>query len=264
MSNVRAFLILFLFVVMVAVAALWQGSAVHFKLKRRKSFPSKFHKVWCWLFGIRVVVVGKPARAGGVLFVANHQSYLDIPIVGSTTRMSFISRHDIAKWPMVGTMVRLQESVLVERKRRGKASEQMAAVRTRLAQGDSILIFAEGTTSDGGHVMPFKSTLLAAAVDEPGEPAGGDFLVQPVSISYVGVHGMPLFYDERLIYAWIGDFSLLPHVWAMLKAGPIDAVVQFLPPIADTAGGRKAVAAAAEGAVRAGHQAARGLWRNAA
>lgn len=262
MSNVRVFFVLLIFVTMVAVAALWQGASVRFKLARRKTFPQKFHKLWCRLFGIRVIVTGQPVRDGGVLFVANHQSYLDVPVVGSTSKMSFIARHDLARWPMVGTMVRLQECVLVERKRRGKAGTQMSEVRGRLSQGDSIMIFAEGTTSDGRCVLPFKSTLLAAAVGEG--PDDAQYVVQPVSISYVGLHGMPMFCEDRPIYAWIGDISLFPHVWAMLKAGPIDVVVQYLPPIAGVSGGRKAVAAAAEAVVRAGHQGARRLWRNAA
>ena len=261
MSNVRAFLVLLIFFAMVLLSALWQGPAVKFRLDRRKTFPPKFHKIWCWLFGIRVIVVGKPAK-GACLLVANHQSYLDIPVLGSTTPLSFIARHDIANWPFVGLMVRLQESVLVERKRRGRAGQQMGAVRARLAQGDSIAIFAEGTTSDGGHVLPFKSTLLAAAVGEyPGE---AHFPVQPVSVSYVGLHGMPIFREDRQIYAWIGDISLMPHVWNLLKAGPLDVVVQFHTPISDMQGGRKAVAVAAERAVRAGHLAAPRLWRNAA
>lgn len=262
MANVRAFFVLLIFIVIVACATLWQGSAVWFGLERRKTFPRKFHKVWCKLFSIRVIVVGKPVEGAGVLFVANHQSYLDVPVIGSTAQMTFIARHDVANWPMVGTMVRLQECVLVERKRRGKAGEQMSEVRDRLAKGDSIAIFAEGTTSDGGGVLPFKSTLLAAAVGET--PEDPHFPVQPVSISYVGLHGMPMFFQDRGLYAWVGDFTLMPHVWSLLKAGPIDVVVQYLDPIRDVSGGRKAVAAAAEAAVRRGHLCARSLWRNAA
>lgn len=264
MSHVRITLLLLFFLLMVAVAALWQGTAVQFHLKRRKSFPRKFHKVWCWLFGIRVIVVGEPVRGKGVLLVANHQSYLDVPIVGSTTRQSFIARHDVARWPVVGTMVRLQESVLIERKKRGKAGEQMSAVRQRMADGEAVVIFAEGTTTDG-RMLPFKSALLAAAVgDEGGVGPVQTFPVQPVSVTYVGLHGLPMGREDRRVYSWVGDEGLLPHLWAMLRAGPMDVVVQYHPPLTDLSCGRKAVAAAAEHVVRAGREEAYMHWRNAA
>ena len=265
MASLRACVLLFCFVVMVLVAFVWQGISVEFKCRRRKTFPQRFHKLWCRLFGIRVITVGEPVKGRGALLVANHMSYLDIPIIGSTTRLCFISRHDVASWPFVGLMVRLQESVLVDRKRRGKTGEQLDAVRERLEQGDRIAIFAEGTTSDGNRVLPFKSSLLGAALGEgDGENAGLKFPIQPVSITYVGMHGMPIDRENRQLFAWTGDVALVPHIWNMLKAGPLDAVVEFHPPIPADTVGRKAVAALAEHAVRRGVERASLHWRGAA
>jgi lyso-ornithine lipid O-acyltransferase len=248
MSRLRAVVLLFIFTVMVLGAFVWQGISVGCKCRRRKTFPRRFHTAWCKLFGIRVIVVGKPVAGQGVLLVANHMSYLDIPVIGSTTRQCFVSRHDVARWPIVGLMVRLQESVLVERKKRGKAGEQLDDIRQRLTDGDRIVIFAEGTTSDGNRILPFKSSLIGAAVGENGL----DFPIQPVSISYVGMHGMPIGRENRQFYTWSGDSTLLPHIWEMLKAGPLDAVVEFHPPLSATVNSRKDAAQLAETAVRQG------------
>jgi lyso-ornithine lipid O-acyltransferase len=261
MTNLRAGVLLFCFVAMVLLAFAWQGIAVKFKLKRRKTFPPRFHAAVCRLFGIKVVVVGKPIDDCGSLLIANHTSYLDVFILGSTAPMSFVARHDAAQWPFVGTMVRLQESVLVERRRRGKVGQQRDGIRARMAMGDRIAFFPEGTTSDNNRILPFKSSLLGAAMADGDGVA--DFPIQPATISYVAMHGMPMNRSDRYSYAWVGDFSLFPHVWNMLKAGPLDVVVEFHPPLSSSLG-RKEATLQAETLVRAGWRRAAKNWRNAA
>jgi lyso-ornithine lipid O-acyltransferase len=262
MANIRAGLVLFVFFVAISCAFVWQGVSVYFKCRRRKTFPPKFHHFWCRLFGIRVIRIGEPVKADGLLIVANHTSYLDIPILGSTTPMSFIARHDVARWPIVGIMVNLQESVLVERKRRDKTGLQRDAIRERLEEGDTIAIFAEGTTSDNNRVLPFKTSLFGAAVGKTAEDK--IFLVQPVSITYAGLHGMPISRGDRHYFAWTGDSTLVPHIWEMVKAGPLDVVVEFHPPIAAAGGDRKGASQAAEAAVRQGWIDGPKRWRGAA
>lgn len=264
MNTLRAAAVAVIFILMVLFAAVWQGASVKFKCRRRKKFPQKFHKVWCRLFRIRVHVIGKPAGAG-VLLVANHQTYLDIPVLGCTSRMAFVSRHDIANWPIVGIMVRLQESVLIERKKRGKVGEQMDAIRDRLEEGETVAIFAEGTTGNGNGVRPFKSSLLAAAVGDGSDQAPGKaFVIQPVSIAYVGINGLPTTREDRTHCAWVGDMDLVPHAWNLLKGGPVDAVVEYHPPITVIPGDRKGAALAAEQVVRAGLLRAPRLWHGTA
>jgi lyso-ornithine lipid O-acyltransferase len=261
MTNLRAGVLLFCFVVMVLAAFAWQGIAVKFKLQRRKTFPPKFHAAICRLFGIKVVTVGQPIADCGSLLIANHTSYLDIFILGSTAPMSFVARHDVADWPFVGTMVRLQESVLIERRKRNKAGQQRDGIRARMEMGDRIAFFPEGTTSDNNRVLPFKSSLVGAAIADGDRVA--DFPIQPVTITYVARHGMPMSRSDRYLFAWIGDFSLVPHVWEMLKAGPLDVVVEFHPPLSALLG-RKEATRQAEALVRAGWQRAAKIWRSAA
>lgn len=254
MQTLRACVLLLAFVFLTLFAIVWLGPAVRFKLKRRKTFPQRYHSLLCRIFGIRITQIGKPVAGRGVILVPNHVSYLDISIIGSTTRLSYIGRHDLANWPFVNAMVHLQETVLVDRKSRSKTGEQRNVVRERLHAGDTLAIFAEGTSSDGNTVLPFKSSLLAAA---RGDLQGADddktvFPIQPVSIAYVGLHGMPMGREDRPKFAWYGDMELVPHVWEMLKAGPIDVVVEFHPPIPQTVTGRKEIAVLAEAAVRRG------------
>lgn len=264
MIRLRAICILIGFGMMIFFTSFWQGTSVKFKCRRRKGFPQKFHKVWCRLFGIKVIVVGKPATDGevGALLVANHQSYMDIPIIGCTTRQVFVSRADAAKWPIVGMMVRLQESVLIERAKRGEVGKQMNAIRDRLLAGDSVVIFAEGTTSDGNRIKPFKSSLLAAA--EATDTDTADILIQPVSVTYVARHGMPIGREFRQLYTWYGDDELVPHLWEMLKSGPLDVVVEYHEPFTMNGLGRKQAAEKAERIVRAGVEKAARRWRSAA
>jgi 1-acyl-sn-glycerol-3-phosphate acyltransferase len=240
----------------VAAGIPWQGSALRFQLPRRKTFPHRFHRFLCRLFGIRVTVIGAPANGRGLLIVANHTSYFDILVLSSLAPVSFVARSDVEDWPLFGTLAKLQETVFVERTRRSKTGEVKDRIRERLLAGDTLVLFPEGTSSDGNCVLPFKSALMGAVEAEIGADPEGHTRhvpVQPVSVSYVGLHGLPMGRENRPLFAWYGDMELVPHLWEALKAGPIDVVVEFHPAMTvDSAGGRKALAQAAERIIREG------------
>jgi len=256
MQSLRAATILFVFFAVTLVLVPWQWSAVRFKLRRRKTFPHRYHSWLCRLFGIRITVLGKPVHDRGVLMVANHTSYFDILVLSGAARLSFVAKKEVASWPFFGTLARLQETVFVEREKRSQTAAARDEIRDRLREGDALVLFPEGTSDDGNRVLPFRSALLGAAEMEIGTDAHGQVHhvpVQPVSVTYVGVHGIPMGRENRPLFAWYGDMELIPHLWEAVKTGPMDAVVEFHPPMTvDTAGGRKALAAAAEAMVRAG------------
>jgi 1-acyl-sn-glycerol-3-phosphate acyltransferase len=256
MPRLRALFILTVFLLVTLFSMFWQKFLLRFTLKQRKTFPNHFHRFLCKLFGIRITVIGKPIQDRGVLMVGNHASYLDILIISSIARVSFVGRNDVADWPLFGTMAKLQETIFVIRSRRSGAGESRDIIRERLRGGDALVLFPEGTTTDGNRVITFKSSLLGAVETEIGtDPSGVAHTVpvQPFSIAYVGMHGMPLGREDRPYYAWYGDMELLPHLWEGLKAGPLDVVVEFQPPIAvEGLGGRKKIAALAEEKVRSG------------
>jgi lyso-ornithine lipid O-acyltransferase len=256
MSSLRAACLLFIFLVCTMIGIPWQASALKFNLRRRKTFPHRYHRFLCRLFGIRVTTIGTPVEGQGVLIVANHTSYFDILVFSSVAQVSFVARADVINWPLFGTLAKLQETVFVERARRSQTGEARDQIRDRLLAGDALVLFPEGTSDDGNCVLPFKSALMGAAEAVIGKDEKGAVRyvpVQPVSISYVGLHGLPMGRENRPLFAWYGDMDLVPHLWEALKAGPMDVVVEFHPPMTvDTAGGRKALAMASEAIVRRG------------
>ena len=256
MQTLRGIFILAVFLVTALATVPWQSSAIYFKLKRRKTLPNRYSSFLCRLFGLRVTMIGRPVQDRGVLMVANHTSYLDIIVLGGAARVSFVAKSEVNSWPFFGLMARLYETVFVERSRRSQAGVARDQLRVRLQAGDALVLFPEGTSNDGNRVLPFKSALMGAVEAEIGTDAAGRVThvpVQPVSISYVGFHGMPMGRENRPLFAWYGDMELVPHLWEAVTAGPIDVVVEFHPPMSiDDMGGRKPLAARAEAVVRKG------------
>lgn len=206
------------------------------------TFPHHYHKIVTRLLGIRVHVQGELPETGPVLIAANHVSWLDIPVMSAVMPLSFIAKSDVAEWPFFGALAKLQRSVFVDRTKRVRAMHQKTEIEKRLGDGDILVLFAEGTSSDGNRVLPFRSALLSAAgIDVSGN---GGPLVYPVTIAYTHRWGLPMGVQGRPEYAWYGDMELLPHLWNVFKRGPIDVTVRFhAPETVVGAGGRKALAA---------------------
>lgn len=256
MQTLRGTFILLVFLITALATIPWQSSAIRLKLRNRKTLPRRYSRFLCRLFGIKVTVVGTPVRDRGVLMVANHTSYLDIVALGGTTEVSFVAKSEVNTWPFFGLMARLYETVFVERSRRSQAGVARDQLRERLQAGDALVLFPEGTSNDGNRVLPFKSALMGAVEAQIGTDAQGrpqHVPVQPVSISYVGFHGMPMGRENRPLFAWYGDMELVPHLWEAVTAGPVDVVIEFHEPMTiDSVGGRKALAARAESVIRSG------------
>ena len=257
MSSLRALAIGTVFFALTVLSIPIQFFSIRFNLKLQKTYPHAYHGLLCRLFGIRFTVIGKPVTDRGVLMVANHSGYFDILIMSAMAHVSFVAREDVGHWPLFGLMSRLQRSVFVERKRRSQTGEARDELSRRLKQGDTLVLFPEGTSTDGNRVITFKSALMGAVETEIGKDAAGNPVyvpVQPVSIAYTGLHGMPLSRDTRPLVTWYGDMDLLDHLWEAMKAGPFDVTVQFHPPLTAGPGfGRKQIAALAETTVRRGH-----------
>lgn len=239
----RLALLALAFLVMAPVQALLVRAAP----MRAGWLPMAFHRMILRLFGIAVRSCGRPCR-GGTLVLANHVSWLDIAVIGAEVPLCFVSKSEVAGWPVIRTLARLQRTVFVDRRRKSATAEVAAAVARRLDQGESVVLFAEGTTGDGLGVLPFRSALVGAAGIAGRGPAVG---VQPLAIAYTRRNGMALTRRDRPAIAWYGDMELAPHLAALLGGGPIDVVLSWCEPLpAAVAADRKAAAAAAEGAVR--------------
>jgi 1-acyl-sn-glycerol-3-phosphate acyltransferase len=211
-----------------------------------------YYRLLRLLLRVRVRVVGAPVRDHPVLIVANHVSWLDIVLLGSVAPVAFIAKREIADWPLIGQGAKAQRSIFVDRTRRHQTAEAIAEIAQRLADGTPVVLFAEGTSSDGNRVLPFRSALVGAARDALAQikPAQ-QVLVQPLSICYTRFQGLPMGRQHRPIVAWYGDLDFMPHMKEFIRRGAVDAVVTWGEPIAyGGATDRKALVKSLESTVR--------------
>ena len=209
---------------------------------------SNYYRVLCALLRIRVSVVGNPVRDRAVLFVSNHVSWVDIVVIGSITPVAFVAKREVASWPLVGITAKMQRTVFVDRGRRHQTGDAVNEIVGRVASGTSVVLFAEGTSSDGNRVLPFRSALLGATEDQGG---GASILMQPMAITYIGQHGLPMGRQHRPLVAWYGDLDFMPHIRAFIERGAVDAVVTYGDPVpGDRDMDRKAMSKRLEGTVR--------------
>jgi 1-acyl-sn-glycerol-3-phosphate acyltransferase len=226
-----------------------QWISVKLGLPTRRLIPMYYHRLCLWLLGVRVERRGVPSKDRPLLFIANHSSWLDHLILSSTTPLVFIAKKEIASWPVFGTLAKLQRSVFVDRARRQETGAVNSEISSRLTGGDPVVLYGEGTTGDGNRVLPFRSALLGAMSMTVGEGQTG--YLQPVSIAFTRLQGLPMGRQHRPVAAWFGDTSITKHIGRVLKVGGIDAVVTFGPAIAVTLEmDRKAVAKSLELSVR--------------
>lgn len=213
--------------------------AVALGLKLAARLPVFYHRRCARLMGFKLEVSGEISPEHPTLFVANHASYLDITMLGAVIPGSFIAKSEVAGWPIFGTLARLQRTVFIQRKRT-EAAGQRDGIKERLAKGDDLILFPEGTSSDGNRTLPFKSALFSVADLEVN---GAKLIVQPVSIAYTKLDGVAIGRALRPFFAWYGDMDLAPHLWRVLGLGTVTVDIRFHPPrrMSDL-GSRKALA----------------------
>lgn len=215
-----------------------------------RTVPRLFHGTMLRILGFRVRVQGELTPSAPTLFVSNHISYLDIHVLGSLIPASFIAKSEVAKWPLIGYLARLQKTVFVER-RTGCAANQRDGLKEILERGTSLILFPEGTSTNGHEIRPFKSSLFSA-VSAP-LASGANVTIQPVSIACTEMDGIPVTRAFRSLYAWYGDMTLAGHLWNVFKCGNFTVDVVFHPPIStDGLNDRKTLAALSQTAVAQG------------
>jgi 1-acyl-sn-glycerol-3-phosphate acyltransferase len=172
------------------------------------TLPYFWHNRICRLFGLKVIVEGTPIHDRQILFVCNHVSYLDIPVIASVLKASFVAKKEVAGWPVFGTLARLQQTAFISRSR-GDAQKEKNALSNMLNSGKSIILFPEGTSTDGRDVVPFKSSLFSMTLED----GRTGMMIQPVTLVVDSVDGRSA--DDqsvRNLYAWYGDMTMPPHL----------------------------------------------------
>lgn len=248
-SPLRAMLRLLLYFAVTAPLMVVQAVAVAVRLPLHKRLPVWYHRQCCWILGFRVERRGNLSRAHPTLYVANHASYFDIMVLGSIIEGSFVAKAEVARWPFFGWLAKLQRTVFVDRRGR-KAVNQRHEMAARLIAGDDLILFPEGTSSDGNRVLPFKSSLFSVAERDTG---GRPILVQPVSVAYTRLDGVPMGRYLRPLIAWYGDMDLASHIWHATGLGWVTAVVEFhRPATVEELGSRKALSEYCQRQIAAG------------
>jgi len=194
--------------------------------RQKAEFAAFFWAAVARMVGLSVRVIGAPLAHGGrpIIYVCNHSSWLDIPAIGGVLRACFVAKDDVAGWPVISTVARLGRTIFVTRSRSGTVRER-DDMQARLAQGDDLILFPEGTSSDGARVLPFRSAFFAAAYGEA-KP-----IIQPVSIVFDRLAGLPVSHASRAVFAWYGDMTLAPHYWQVAQWRGKRATLLFHPPL---------------------------------
>lgn len=222
----------------------------------KEGFARLYWAGMCRLLGLRVRVIGPRLRrrqtdGRPVVYVSNHSSWVDVPVLGGRLNACFIAKEEVGRWPLIGWIARLGRTVYVRRQRTSTVRER-DDMRARLAGGDNLFLFPEGTTSDGSRVLPFRSAFFSVveqAVTADGRPP----LVQPVSVVYDRLAYLPAGRATRPLFAWYGDMDIGSHFWRLAQHRGLRATVLLHAPLDPaTFPSRKALAQATWTAVAAG------------
>jgi lyso-ornithine lipid O-acyltransferase len=201
----------------------------------KNAFPRFYHRTLCWLIGLRLRVIGRRKGVPRTLYVSNHTSWLDILVLGATLDARFVSKSEVGTWPIIGWVAKLGRTVFVSRSR-GRTGTEAQEMRARMEQGHSLILFPEGTTSDGARVLPFRSSFFAVA--------SAAVQVQPVTLVYDRLGGLPVGRRDRPLFAWYGDMETGSHAWRLLRRTGTRVTVVLHDPFApETVPDRKLLAA---------------------
>lgn len=213
-------------------------------------FRRDYYSFLARLLGLRVVVRGQQATARPRLIVSNHISYFDIIAMGAVIEGEFVAKAELASWPFFGTMSKIARVVFIDRKRQSTHAAR-DQIQERLDAGATLIMFPEATSGDGNRMKPFKSALFAVAERRTGTER--PVTIQPVSIAYTRLNGMPMGIGWRPFVAWYGDMDLMPHLKRLLGLGRITCEITFHAPVtAPDFADRKALAAHCERVTRDG------------
>jgi lyso-ornithine lipid O-acyltransferase len=196
-------------------------------------FAQMYWAVFARLIGIKVRVVGtaiKRAAGRPLIYVSNHSSWADVPVLGGVLDGRFVAKREVAGWPVIGLIARLGRTVFVSRSRASTGKER-DSMRSVLQAGDNLILFPEGTSSDGSRVLPFRTSFFAAAAVQRDQRWPEGPLIQPVSVVYDRLGGLPAGRASRPVFAWYGDMDIASHFWRLTQNIGLRATVLLHTPL---------------------------------
>jgi 1-acyl-sn-glycerol-3-phosphate acyltransferase len=194
------------------------------------------------VLNIKVSVVGDEGQIerGGYVIISNHMSYVDGIILGSIFPIVFVSKREVKSWPIVGQWNILCGTVYIDRKRKGLVAALIREMTGKLNQGANILLFPEGTSTNGDCILPFQTVPLAA-------PLRNRSIIAPVTLVYTRIDDEPVSPHNRDRLYWYGDMEFVSHFWNLLALRSVEALVTIQPKVEcfhyqDNSAGRKRLA----------------------
>lgn len=186
-----------------------------------KWLPVIFHKLLIWLLSVQIEFEGEINKSNNCnLYISNHISYLDIPILGSNYPLRFVAKSEVEVWPLFGFLAKLARTIFISRNRFDSLNQKCKIFKS-LSSDEKVFIFPEGTTSDGNRVLDFKSSSFSAL-------EGKNLIIQPIVILYSELNGIPINRWLRPVIAWYGDMDLKPHLSALVNLRSIRARLIYL------------------------------------
>ena len=195
------------------------------------------------ILNIKVTVVGEDGQLenGSCVIICNHVSYIDGIVLGSMFPIVFVSKREVKRWPIIGPWKTLCGTIFINRQRKDLVASLVEEMRRKLRQETNILLFPEGTSTNGERILPFQTAPLAA-------PLRNRSIIVPVSLAYKSIEDEPLTVANRDLLYWYGDMEFIPHFWKLLSLRSIEVIVTIQPTIEcfrykDNSAGRKKLAA---------------------
>ena len=224
LKMILCFLVVMVFVIIQwPLLRLWPAAA--------RWYPVWIDRTLLGILGIRVVVQGKLAQDSPTLIVSSHSSWIDILSIGSIGPASFVSKQEVRDWPFVGFLATLIRTVFIDRTRRQATGSATELLANRLIAGDRMVLFPEGTSSDGNRVLPFKSAIIGAVEKAVLGSDIDDMAIQPMAVAFVRYRGLPMSRSERPHFTWFGDMEFAPHVWGVMLSGPAEIIISVGEPL---------------------------------
>jgi 1-acyl-sn-glycerol-3-phosphate acyltransferase len=216
------FLRLIIFLLLTLALLPFQFIIVFFIKNYAYIIPYFYHKICLRIFGIKIKTFGKVSINFPILLISNHASYLDIIILGSLFKTSFIAKKEISKWPLLGILAKLQNTIFIDRRVSSLKNQENQIIK-HLNEKKNLVIFPEGTSSDGNRVLPFKSSLFNIFEKN----LNSKILVQTITIVYKKINGIPMNRIERKNITWHSNMDLIPNIFNVLKKLSIEVEVIF-------------------------------------
>ncbi len=223
MPQLRAILLALLCLLLTLVLLPLQALLRLMRLKTADHISRTYLMLVCKILGVKITLEGDIGTTPS-LIVANHVTWLDIPVIGSLWPVYFVAKKEVGTWPLISSLAKLQNTIFVDRNRRQSTLASRNEIRARIQKGDTVVLFPEGTSNNGRQVLPFKSTFFSV-VEKTTLPAIA------LTLIYQTQRRLPLTRRQGPSVAWVGDTELLPHLWNFFKSGPIEVRVIVHPSI---------------------------------